>query len=80
MTEPSPVDESARAILSVFGDDGVQAGEALTAKALQAAFLHNPNHKAEDYAAGLRGAAAMGWLIDEGDIVRLTEGGSKQLL
>ena len=79
MIEPLSPDENARAILSIFRDDGVQAGEALTAAALYEAFLRNPNHTAEDYAGGLRRASEKGWLMDEGNIVRLTESGSKEL-
>jgi len=79
MIEPSSTDENARAILSIFRDDGVQAGEVLTAGALYLAFLQNPSHGAEDYVAGLRWAGEKGWLIDEGNIVRLTESGSKEL-
>ena len=79
MIEPSYTDENARAILSIFRDDGVQAGEVLTADALRLAFLRNPNHRAEYYAAGLRRASEKGWLMDEGNIVRLTETGSKEL-
>ena len=41
MIEPSYTDENARAILSIFRDDGVQAGEVLTADALRLAFLRN---------------------------------------
>ena len=59
MIEPS-TDENARAILSIFRDDGVQAGEVLTAAALYLAFLQNPNHRAEDYATGLRRAGEKG--------------------
>ena len=73
MIEPSYTDENARAILSIFRDEGVQAD------ALYLAFLRNPNHRAEDYAAGLRRASEKGWLMDEGNIVRLTETGSKEL-
>ncbi len=58
MIEPLSPDENARAILSIFRDDGVQAGEPLTAGALYEAFLQNPDHRAEDYAAGLRRALA----------------------
>ncbi len=79
MMEPSYTDENARAILSIFRDEGVQAGEVLMADALYLAFLRNPNHGAEDYAAGLRRASEKGWLMDEGNIVRLTETGSKEL-
>ena len=79
MMEPSYTDENARAILSIFRDEGVQPGEVLMTEALYLAFLRNPNHKAEDYAAALRRAGENGWLIDEGNIVRLTEIGSKEL-
>ncbi len=79
MIEPSYADENARAILSIFRDEGVQRGEVLTAEELYLAYLRNPDHKAEDYAAGLRRAGENGWLIDEGNIVRLTEIGSKEL-
>jgi len=79
MIEPSYTDENARAILSIFRDEGVQAGDVLLADALYLAFLRNPNHRAEDYAAGLRRASEKGWLMDEGNIVRLTETGSKEL-
>ena len=79
MIEPSSPDENARAILNIFRDDGIQAGEALAAGALYEAFVNNLNHRAEDYAAGLRRASEKGWLIDEGSIVRLTESGSKEL-
>lgn len=79
MIEPLSTDENARAILSIFRDEGVQAGEVLTAAALYEAFLDDPNHRAEDYSAGLRRAGEKGWLIDEGNIIRLTESGSKEL-
>lgn len=79
MMEPSSTDENARAILSIFREQGIQVGETLTADALYVAFLGNPDHRAEEYAAGLRRASEKGWLIDEGNIVRLTEIGSKKL-
>jgi hypothetical protein len=77
--ELSVTDENARVILDIFRDEGVQAGEVLTADALYTAFVRDPNHKAEEYAAGLRRAGEKGWLIDEGNIVRLTESGSREL-
>jgi len=79
MTEPLSTDENARAILGIFRDEGVQAGEVVTAGALYEAFLQNPNHQAQNYAAALRRAGEKGWLIDERNIVRLTESGSKEL-
>lgn len=79
MMEPSSTDENARAILNIFREQGVQVGEVLTADALYTAFLGNPNHRAEEYAAGLRRASQKGWLLDEGNIVRLTETGSREL-
>jgi len=75
--EPLSTDENARAILSIFRDEGVQAGEALTAAALYQGFVDD--HAAEDYAAALRRAGEKGWLIDEGTVVRLTASGSKEL-
>ncbi len=77
--EPFSTAENARSILYIFRDEGIQIGEAIPADALYVAFLKNPNHRAEDYAAGLRLASQKGWLIDEGNIVRLTESGSKEL-
>lgn len=77
MIKPLSTDENARAILSIFRDEGVQAGEALTAASLYEAFAED--HAAEDYAAALRRASEKGWLLDEGDVVRLTASGSKEL-
>ena len=77
MIEPLSTDENARAILGIFQDKGVQAGEALTAALLYEAFVED--HGAENYAAALRRASEKGWLLDEGDVVRLTASGSKEL-
>lgn len=79
MMELSSTDENARAILGIFRDEGVQGGDVVTAGALYEAFLQNPNHQAEDYAAALRQASEKGWLIDERNVIRLTESGSKEL-
>jgi hypothetical protein len=71
--------ESARAILKIFAAQNVRGGEILMAGAVNQAFLRDLKHRAEDYAAGLNYAIEKGWLIDEGNMIRLTETGFNEL-
>ena len=79
MAEVPFSDESARAILAIFAARNVRGGEILMAGAVNISFLSNPRHRAEDYAAGLSYAIEKGWVTVEGNMIRLTETGFKEL-
>jgi hypothetical protein len=75
MAEVPFTDESARAILQIFSDSNVRENEILMAGQVNMRFLSDGRFRAEDYAAGLSYAVEKGWIIDEGNTLRLTPAG-----
>jgi len=72
-------DEAARALLQMFARKNVRQNEILMASAVNIKFLKDSKYRAEDYVAGLSYAVEKGWLTNEGNMLRVTPAGFREL-
>ncbi len=75
-----PADEDyAKAILTIFRDRQVRAGQSLRAEQVSGEFQARNMGRAADYEAALRYSTERGWLTLELDRIRLTYPGFAEL-
>ncbi|MGO9772363.1 MAG: hypothetical protein ACLPSW_22980 [Roseiarcus sp.] len=75
-----PADEDyAKAVLTIFRDKNVRAGQSLRASHVSVEFLARNMGRAADYEAALRYSIDRGWLTLELDRIRLTKPGFAEL-
>ena len=75
-----PADEDyAMAMLSIFSEKGVRAGQTLKADQVGVEFARRNMGRPADYEAALHYAAYRGWLRLELGRIRLTEAGRAQM-
>jgi hypothetical protein len=79
MAELPYTDESARALLNLFAELHLRPGDVVMSWQLHANFFDSPKFRAEDYAAGLSYAIEKGWLIKEGEKIKLSVSGYQEL-
>ncbi len=75
-----PADEDyAKAVLTIFRDRDVRAGQSLPARQVSAEFLAGNMGRAADCEAALSYAADRGWLTVELERIRLTKTGFAEM-